>query len=235
MSEQSDFEQHWLKKFSNCIKDVAGEEISKKVLKGSENHSDQSDREIIIRWSKNAIMKLKGLLDQESVIKIMTGCACQYPKEELHKIRNTYQDTKSLNLAHQILQRQFENILYNPSLNLKKEIIKDIIKKGWGSAGILKENKIVATKIPKSGLINEYYAANDPERKRQIYCHCPRVRESINKSNLRLPDIYCYCGAGFYKGIWEEILQKPVKVKIIKSVMKGDDVCRFEIKLPSTF
>ena len=47
-----------------------------------------------------------------------------------------------------------------------------------------------------------------------------------------IPVIYCYCGAGFYTGIWEEILQKPVKVEVLESVLKGDDVCTFAIYLP---
>jgi len=47
-----------------------------------------------------------------------------------------------------------------------------------------------------------------------------------------IPPIYCYCGAGFYKGIWEEILQQPVKVEVLKSVLAGDEVCTIAVHLP---
>jgi len=232
MSEQFDFEQYWLKKFSKCIEDVAGQEISKNILKDSESHSDDSNREDIIKWSKEALEKLENLIDKEKIIEIMTGCACQYPKEQLQEIRKSYEKTKDISIAHKILQEQFKSLLHNPTLDLSKVIIDDIIEKGWGSAGIIQANKVIATKIPKSGFINDYYKTNDLEKKRQIYCHCPRVRDTL-KTNKKLPETYCYCGAGFYKGIWEEILQKPVNIKILKSVMKGDDVCSFEIQLPT--
>jgi len=43
---------------------------------------------------------------------------------------------------------------------------------------------------------------------------------------------YCYCGAGFYKGIWEEILQEPVEVEVLESVLKANEVCKIAIHLP---
>lgn len=52
-------------------------------------------------------------------------------------------------------------------------------------------------------------------------------------SDIKLYPTYCYCGAGFYKGIWEEILKKPVKVEVLKTVMKGDDICQIAIYLPN--
>ena len=48
-----------------------------------------------------------------------------------------------------------------------------------------------------------------------------------------LPASYCYCGAGYYKGIWEEVLQRPVEVEVLESVLDGGDVCRVAITLPA--
>jgi predicted hydrocarbon binding protein len=47
-----------------------------------------------------------------------------------------------------------------------------------------------------------------------------------------LSPTYCYCGAGFYKGIWEEITQQNVEVELLESVLQGDDVCKIAIHLP---
>ena len=57
-----------------------------------------------------------------------------------------------------------------------------------------------------------------------------RLKEIVG--DTKLSPTYCYCGAGFYKGLWEGILQKPVMVEILESVMKGDDVCKIAIHLP---
>ena len=50
---------------------------------------------------------------------------------------------------------------------------------------------------------------------------------------MKFPELFCYCGAGFYKGIWEEIIQEEVKVEVLESVLKGDDVCKIAIYLPN--
>jgi predicted hydrocarbon binding protein len=52
------------------------------------------------------------------------------------------------------------------------------------------------------------------------------------QSGVRISGTYCYCGAGFYKGVWEEILQRPVEVEVLESVMRGDEVCTVAIRLP---
>jgi predicted hydrocarbon binding protein len=85
--------------------------------------------------------------------------------------------------------------------------------------------------IPKSGYLFEYLMEADPEKRRETYCHCPRVRDALKISET-IPPIYCYCGAGFYIGIWEEILQKPVEVEVLETVLSGDVVCKIAIQMP---
>lgn len=62
----------------------------------------------------------------------------------------------------------------------------------------------------------------------------PKVRELIRAVVEPLSKTYCYCGAGFYKGIWEYILQRPVMVEVFKSALHGDDLCRIAIHLSLT-
>jgi predicted hydrocarbon binding protein len=231
MSEKQDFERAWLAKFSSCLDKTVGEEIRKQVMKGSEELASHSGPQEIIDWSKGAMERLDSLVDEEKSREIMTGCACQYPQSDLQEIREKYKATKDMDLARQMLQEQFEAFLKN-SLGLSSELIEEIVKRGWGSAGVKKGNTITATKIPKSGYLIEYMQETDPEVKRQYYCHCPRVRNVLKISETISPT-YCYCGAGFYKGIWQEILQQPVEVEVLETVLKGDDVCKFAIYLPS--
>lgn len=230
ISEEFDFEKYWLAKFTKCLNEIAGEEIRKEIMRGSEGFSDNSSREEIINWSKEAMKKLDSLVDEKKRIEIMTGCACQYPKSDLQEIRKTYEETKDIDLVHRMLQKQFTSFLKN-SLKLNDELIEDIVNQGWGLAGIKRGNTIIAIKIPKSGYLIEYMKETDPEKKRALYCHCPRVREAI-KSGTKISLTYCYCGAGFYKGIWEYILRQSVEVEVLESVLRGDDVCKIAIHLP---
>jgi len=232
MAEQRDFERAWLAKFSSGLDEIAGEEIRDRVMKGSRKLSSRSSRQEVIDWSKRAMERLDSLVDEEKRKQIMTGCACQYPKSALQEIREAYKATRDIDLVQQMLQGQFESLLKD-SLRLSDELVAEIVGRGWGSAGIRQGNTIIATKIPKSGYLVEYMKETDPARKRQYYCHCPRVREVL-KTPETISLTYCYCGAGFYQGIWEEILQEPVDVEVLETVLQGDKVCKIAIYLPSS-
>lgn len=225
-----DFERAWLNKLSNCLEEIAGDEIREAVMGDSQGLSSASHREEVIQWSQQAMERLDSLVDEETRKAIMTGCACQYPKSDLQTIKATFQETQDLDLVHRMLQNKFEFFL-TEELNLDMELIEEVISRGWGLAGLRQGNMIIATKIPKSGYLVEYMNETDPERKRQLYCHCPRVRDAL-KSSQTIPRTYCYCGAGYYKGIWEEILEKPVQVEVLETVLQGDEVCKIGIHLP---
>jgi predicted ArsR family transcriptional regulator len=230
MTGERDFERAWLAKFSSCLDQIVGQEIREAVIEGSEELSSRSDRQAVVAWSRQAMERLDALVDEKRRKAIMVGCACQYPKSDLQAMRQAYEATGDVGLAHQMLQEQFESFLRN-ALELSDELVREVVSRGWGAAGVRRGNTIVATKIPKSGYLVEYLRETDPEKKRQLYCHCPRIRDVL-KTSETISATYCYCGAGFYEGIWREILQKPVKVEVLESVLKGDPVCTIAIHLP---
>jgi predicted hydrocarbon binding protein len=59
------------------------------------------------------------------------------------------------------------------------------------------------------------------------------LREAI-RAGMTMSGTYCYCGAGWYKQLWEGILGQPVRIEVLKSVLQGDDRCTFAIHLPLT-
>jgi hypothetical protein len=230
MPEKFDFERAWLAKFSGGLDEVAGEEIRVEVMQGNEALSSDSSRDEVIAWSRMAMERLEARVDEEGQKSIMTGCACQYPRSGLQDVRKEYEATQDIDVAHRMLQERFEAFLRN-TLELGDELFAEVVRRGWGLAGIKQGDTIIATKIPKSGYLLQYMQETDPEKKRQYYCHCPRVRDAL-QTGVTISPTYCYCGAGFYKGIWEEILQAPVEVEVLESVLKGDQVCTIAIRLP---
>jgi hypothetical protein len=226
----NDFEKSWISKFSACLDEIAGPKIRKKVLEGGEKLSSDSSPEEVINWTRQAMERLDALVDENKRIEIMTGCACRYPESDLKEIRKAYEKTGDIDQVHGMIKDKFVSFLKN-SLKMDDQLVEDVMSRGWGLAGIKKGNIIIATKIPKSGNLTEYMKETDPEKRRALYCHCPRIREAIG-SKTKISPTYCYCGAGFYKAIWEYILQQPVKVELLESVLRGDDVCRIAIHLP---
>jgi hypothetical protein len=230
MTLEQDFERAWLGKFADGITRVAGEDVRRHVMQCSESLSMQSDRRAVIAWSQQAMARLEGLADERQCRTILTGCACQYPKENLRDIRACYARTGDTDLAHQMLQARFEVFLHEV-LELESALADEIVRRGWGLAGIKEGRRITATKIPKSGNLLAYLQEQDAERRRQLYCHCPRIREVL-QSEQTLSPTYCYCGAGYYQGIWQEIVQQPVEVEVLASVLQGDQVCTISVRLP---
>lgn len=235
MSQEQDFERAWLAKLSHCVEAVAGQAVREQVMEGSSPLSSASSRPEVIAWSQQAMERLEALVDEVGCRAIMTGCACQYPKADLAEIRARYAATGDADLAHQTLQARFEAFL-REVLELDEALISQIVDRGWGLAGIKEGDTVYATKIPKSGNLVQYMQETDSQRRRQLYCHCPRIRDVLYaREGLRTPErlspTYCYCGAGYYKGIWEEILQRAVEVEVLKSVLQGDEVCKIAIHM----
>jgi hypothetical protein len=223
MPDCYDFERDWLERFSGLLGTYCGEDLRAAIMPGSERLTQHSDRRDVIRWSRRAVELLETRTDRSTLHDILTGCACRYPRERLQEAREAYEATGDVECARAVLQRQFESSLKR-DLALDDEQVAYVLDRGWGLAGVLRGDKIIATKIPKSGFLAAYLEESDPETRRQMYCHCPRIRDAI-RLNERLPATYCYCGAGFYRAIWEEILQHPVRVEVLDSVLQGGDVC----------
>ena len=59
-------------------------------------------------------------------------------------------------------------------------------------------------------------------------CYCSMV----NKIPAgKLPGVYCNCSRGWAKALFEGALHKPVEVKLLKSIKRGDSECKFKIIL----
>ena len=233
MAEGYDFEKAWLAKFAASVDRIAGQEIRREVMKSSDGLSSESDRQDVIAWSQAAMGRLESLVEDAGACRgIMVDCACQYPRSSLQQAREAYHQSGSVDAAHSVLQGQFEALLRD-TLGLSDDLIEEIVGRGWGAAGVREGETIIATKIPKSGNLIAYMRESDPQKKRQLYCHCPRIRDVL-RTTEKISVTYCYCGAGFYKSIWEEILQEPVQVEVLKSVVAGDDTCTIRVRLPQS-
>ena len=230
MTESTDFDRAWMDKFRTHLDETFGEEIHEMVIQGGEALSAESSRLEVIEWTRQAMERLDSLVDEKASRSVLSACACQYPKANLQEMKSVYAATKDIDRVHSMFQDQFESFLRD-TIRVSEKMLAEVVDRGLGSAGIKRGNTIISTKIPKSGHLIEYMNETDPEIRRQYYCHCPRVREAV-KDNLMISSTYCYCGAGFYKGIWEEILQRPVEVEVLETVLSGSEVCKIAIHLP---
>ena len=213
----NDFERQWLHKLKTGLIKIGREDLFEKVLN---SHQDTID------WSDQLMEILNRELTEDEVIDVMCSCACLAPKDYLKTLREEYSKTRDLKHVHQLLQLYFEKSITTYK-NLTENQLKYIVDRDMGMAGKLEGNTITAVKIPKD--FQEYFQTEDPVKRRYHYCHCPRIREALKTNEKSVDKNYCYCGAGFYRDIWEFILQRPVKVKLVESLMQGDNLCKIEI------
>jgi predicted hydrocarbon binding protein len=58
-------------------------------------------------------------------------------------------------------------------------------------------------------------------------CYCG----SVSKTRKPISNIYCQCSCGWYKRLFETLLDKPVKVELLDSIIHGADNCQFIIHI----
>ena len=224
MAFDKNFEKQWLYKLQISLKKIGKADLFNNLIKNKEMQS-------LLKWTENLMKMLKEKLTQDEINEVMTGCACLTPKENLKSLCDEYAKTNNLKHVHQLLQEYFEKFI-SKYKNLNEEQLKYIVDHDMGMAGKLEGNTIYATKIPKE--FHKYFQTTDVQKKKYYCCHCPRIRDLFLKNEKLLDVNYCYCGAGFYKDLWEYILQRPVTVETVESIMKGDEVCKIAIYIKRT-
>jgi hypothetical protein len=215
----NDFETMWKTKMKKAINEEKNKDMSI-----SYNFDTKEDP---IDFTKKLIKDMRGSLSEERIERLFQKCACHMPTSKLDKAKEIYNLTGSIQKAHEVLQKQFIKDIKSYK-QLSQDDLNMIVERGWGAAGILHGNYIVATKIPSR--FHEYFEEDDPVKKAFYYCHCPRVKKEL-LTNKDIDSIYCHCGGGFYQNIWETITSKPVKISVLKNLFDGNDVCQFKIEV----
>jgi hypothetical protein len=229
--ETTGFGRVWLEKFAGAIDALEDEEMRRAVMEGGGLPGAESASGQTAAWTRAAMERLLERIGEARAREVLTRCACRYPEAELRIIRREFEAAGEIDAAMRMLQDRFESFL-RETLHLDEERIAEVARRGWGPAGVRQGNTIIATKIPKSGYLAAYLEEKDAGKRRADYCHCPRVRSAVARGE-KIPEVYCYCGAGYYKGIWEAILHAPVTVEVLESVLQGGDVCRVAIRIPT--
>jgi predicted hydrocarbon binding protein len=58
-------------------------------------------------------------------------------------------------------------------------------------------------------------------------CYCG----SVSKTKEDFSASYCQCSCGWYRQLFETLLERPVEVDLLSSIIQGDERCRFVIRV----
>jgi len=59
------------------------------------------------------------------------------------------------------------------------------------------------------------------------YCVCPMINQKIG---VKSP-IHCFCSEGFAELMFSKVVGHPVKATVISSIHRGNDRCKYEIRI----
>jgi effector-binding domain-containing protein len=194
----------WEQRFNDAVEDVIGLERKRYVFDGIEEVTPNSPAEKRGTWISGVIGNLESIADEEEISEVICRCAHIRPEADIETYRKAWD---------------------------KNHDIDDVIKaydeaQDWVEPPRRNGNVVYVSKIPRDK--ETWEKAKTLEDKIRAFCFCPIVYEMLDKT----PRSFCYCGGGWARQIFERILNKPVKVELIKTVTKGDNVCAWNLYLP---
>ncbi|MCK5732090.1 MAG: hypothetical protein KAH13_03665 [Tenericutes bacterium] len=189
------------------------------------------------KYAKDMMDRLDGYLEIEEVEEVLSGnnhsvpVETQIPEKIYYEGSDTFSeyliDRHSRKVAE--LKQHFDDNKVWYEQIITQEVLDYVASNQEILSGVIKDELLYITKIPYDTL--SYLNAKTNKNKKYFGCHCPFAREALKSGNLDISGRFCYCSAGFAKFPYEVILGQKLKVKVEKSILLGDDVCRFVINL----
>lgn len=89
-------------------------------------------------------------------------------------------------------------------------------------------NPMSGTRLERKGnILHQFYTPRSYSTPMRCYCSLLRGLPDDQKVSIT----YCNCSKGFVKKFWEGVLERTVKVELIKSSVSGAKECEFAIHL----
>jgi hypothetical protein len=198
----------WDRLLAEGTEKVLGADARHNIMQGIEYITSDSSFVDYTAWIQGAIERLDALTDNdEQKCQVVSHCAHVFPQERIEHLHAIY------------LRGEFDDILH--------EMYCDDF---WYEKPVRRANVIYMRKNPFNP--EGYANATTPAERRKAYCHCPFVHHYLDEIPPRLSPTFCFCGAGWYRRLWEGILGVPVKIEHVETLLKGNDQCTLTITLP---
>jgi len=196
----------WDARLERSLERVMSEEVKKEIMRDREKFfTIESSYEDRIQWLKDMLNRLDKAANEDQKYDILSCCAHEFSKKRINYLKNIYTKTNDVDKVIKEMQKDY----------------------AWYEKPVREGDSIYITKIPVNP--DGYEKAQNIEEKKKNYCHCRFINENLDKG---ISPTFCYCGSGWYRQQWEGILGKPIKIKILKSLLKGDETCKVAIQLP---
>lgn len=202
----------WIGSLADGIASLAGEETARQIVGSGRDLAPEAEPRERAFWVQGMLGRLEDALpDPVHQHTILAGCSHIFPERRVAQMRNLYQKTGDLDAVIALMNEdRSENGACYYETPLREGGIVRLTKIPFDAAG--------------------YLAAQTSLERKLAYCHCPMVKDAL-REGIKLTSSYCHCGAGWYHTLWEGILERPVQVDVVRSLLNGDEACEFAIHL----
>ncbi len=190
------------------VEHVLGREARQTVMQGADGITPATTFQEYVDWIRGAMDRLDSLTnDDEKKCRAVSHCAHVFPQERIDHLRVIYQNDGVDGVLKDMRADDF-----------------------WYEKPIRVGNEIHMRKNPydPEGYVN---GATTAER-RKAYCHCSFVHPFLEEIPSQLSPTFCFCGAGWYRRLWEGILGQVVRIHHVETLLRGNEKCSFVITLP---
>jgi effector-binding domain-containing protein len=203
VTELQAFLHKWEDLFAESVGRVLGEDARAKVVQGIESLTPHSSLDDRVRWVNAAMGRLDERTDEVQKFEALSPCADVFPQERIEKLRAIYEQSRSVDDVLDAMSQDPD----------------------WYESPVRDGDVIYMDKIPfdRQG----YEQATSVAERKKCRCHCPIARQRLDEISPTM----CYCSTGWYRQLWEGILGKPVRVKLLRCMTRGADSCQFAIHI----
>jgi effector-binding domain-containing protein len=199
----------WDSLLAEGVERSLGRQARELVMEGIEQIAPESSLEVYAEWIRGAMDALDSLTDGPEVkYQVLSCCAHVFPDERIAHLRSTYERRRDID---DVLQEMYQD-------------------PAWYEDPVRKGNVLYMRKVPYDPQGYEQ-GATQVERRR-AYCHCEFVRPYLDQVPSRMSTTFCWCGSGWYRRLWEGILDQPIKIEHVETLLNGNDQCTLTITLP---
>lgn len=209
LTEIQVLDHEWDQRLALGVENILGETARQQVTAGLGELTIHSSAVEYREWIHSAMRRLDEITDDpEKKYKILSCCAHEFPQYRIDHLKSIY-----------ARRHEIDDVL--------REMYQD---PDWYEDPVRRGNQLHMRKVPFNPEV--YHSDVSPAEKRQAYCHCAFVRPYLIDSPAKISPTFCWCGAGWYRRLWEGILEKPIRVEHVETLVRGNDCCKLIITLP---
>lgn len=220
--------------------EIAGEEAARNVFGSMRLPPIGSSAEELPGYTREMIKRMREELSEKQRIKILSGNHHKRNPRSFEVQKRLYEDSSDLD---EFLRRDHERVIqlleehmrdgrlwYNEKVS--PEFLEFIGSDQERLSARRQGDMLFIKQIPFE--FEEYLNEVDPTKKRYHFCHCHLARRSILEGDP-VPGEFCHCSGGYLKQPYDHIFGEELEVRVLGSVLAGDDECRFAVKLPQNW